>query len=67
MIRNVLEQIGGIGLYGIIALLLFASVFAGMLLWVLRMKPPYLNSMRQLPLSGDTPALSEGDHHHDGP
>jgi hypothetical protein len=52
MIKNVVEHIGGVGLYGIISASLFFAFFIGMLIWALRLKKNYLNSMRQLPLDG---------------
>ena len=52
MIKNVVEHIGGVGLYGIISVSLFFAFFIGMLIWALRLKKNYLNSMRQLPLDG---------------
>jgi len=56
MIRNVLEHIGGVGLYGIISIGLFFAFFLGMLIWALRLKKNYLDSMRELPLDGDETA-----------
>ena len=53
MIRNVLEQIGGVGVYGAISLALFFAFFAGMLVWVLRMRKPYISEMSALPLQTD--------------
>ncbi len=50
MIKNVLIHIGGVELYGMISMGLFFAVFAGTLVWVLRLKKPYLDSMRALPL-----------------
>jgi len=50
MIKNVLENIGGIGLYGIISLCLFFTFFTGMLIWAFRLRKPYLKSMEELPL-----------------
>jgi cytochrome c oxidase cbb3-type subunit IV len=52
MIRNVLEHIGGVGIYGIISISLFFAFFIGMLIWALCLKKSYLNSMRELPLDG---------------
>ncbi|MCL4785423.1 MAG: CcoQ/FixQ family Cbb3-type cytochrome c oxidase assembly chaperone [Verrucomicrobia bacterium] len=52
MLRNVVEHIGGVGLYGIISISLFFAFFTGMLIWALRLKKSYLNSMRELPLDG---------------
>ncbi len=52
MIENVLRNIGGVEVFGIVSVCLFFAFFAGMLLWVWRLKHPYLNSMRGLPLDG---------------
>lgn len=53
MIRNVLEQIGGVGIYGMISLILFFTFFIGMLCWVLRMRKPYVQEMSSMPLQSD--------------
>jgi hypothetical protein len=58
MIKNVLENIGGIGLYGIISLCLFFAFFTGMLIWAFRLRKPYLKSMEELPLD-DSEALPQ--------
>lgn len=57
MIKNVLENIGGVGIYGVISICLFFAFFLAMLVWVWRLKKPHLDSMRELPLNdGNTPA-----------
>ena len=33
MIKNILSDIGGIGIYGVISMCLFFAVFTGVLLW----------------------------------
>ena len=58
MIQNVLTHIGGIGIYGIVSIGLFFAVFIGVLIWALRLKQPYLNSMRELPLDGESAPAS---------
>jgi hypothetical protein len=58
-VENVLNSIGGVGVFGIISICLFFAVFVGVLLWTLRLKQPYLKSMRELPLDG--PAAPEPD------
>jgi hypothetical protein len=50
MIRNVLQDIGGIGLYGVISICLFVAVFSGAFLWACLLRKPFLQSMSQLPL-----------------
>ena len=55
MIKNVLSNIGGVGLYGVISICLFFAVFIGMVVWAMRLKKPFLNSMSGLPLNdGET-------------
>ena len=56
MIQNVLTGIDGVGLYGVISICIFVAVFLGVVLWVLRLKKPYLKTMRELPLTDDVPA-----------
>ena len=41
-------------MYGVISICLFFAVFAGVLVWTIRLKQPYLNSMRELPLDGES-------------
>lgn len=50
MIRDVLSRIGGVGVYGMISIVLFFVVFLGVLVWVVRLKRNYLETMSQLPL-----------------
>ena len=59
MIQNVMHSIGGTSVYGVISICLFFAVFASVLVWTLCLKPPYLNSMRELPLEGESAADSE--------
>jgi len=56
MIRNVLTHTSGISLYGVLSICLFFAAFLGVLAWTLRLKKPYLNSMRALPLDEGEPA-----------
>lgn len=64
MIKNVLTEIGGIGLYGIISICLFFLVFSGALVWVFLMRKPFLNSLSQLPLEdGVKSELQKGTSH----
>lgn len=55
MIENVMHKMGGVEMFGIISICLFFAFFTGMLLWAVRLKPPYLKSMRELPLDGEAP------------
>lgn len=55
MIRNVLQEIGGIGLYGVISICLFVAVFSGAFLWACLLRQSTLNAISQLPLEdGET-------------
>lgn len=63
MIRNVLTDIGGIGLYGVISVCLFFGVFTGALIWAFLLRKPHLNDMSQLPLDdGSRETSNESDH-----
>jgi hypothetical protein len=53
MIENVLHHIGGVANYGVISIALFFGCFVGVTAWALRLKRPYLNTMRGLPLEDD--------------
>ncbi len=57
MIQNVLQDIGAVGLYGVISVCLFFLVFSGALLWALALKEPHLKSMSALPLDAGQPAV----------
>lgn len=52
MFENILRDLGGIGLIGIISVCLFFVFFIGMLFWAARLKKPYLKAMQSLPLDG---------------
>ena len=56
MIENVTHSIGGISMYGVVSICLFVAVFTGVLVWTIRLKKSYLNSMRELPLDGASAA-----------
>lgn len=67
MIRNVLSDIGGVGIYGVISVCLFFTTFSVMLVWALLKRRPFLNYMGSLPLA-DEPAPSaprKGDSDHE--
>jgi hypothetical protein len=63
MIKNVVQDIGGVGLYGLISLCLFFSVFTGALVWACLHKRSFCTAMSSLPLEDGT--LSKGDKHHE--
>lgn len=54
MIENIMHDMGGIGMYGIISIGIFFGFFAGMLIWTACLKKPYVNTMRTLPLEPET-------------
>lgn len=53
MIQNVLTHLGGIGLYGVLSLCLFCTVFAGVLAWTFVLRPSHLDRMARIPLEND--------------
>ena len=64
MIKNVLSDIGGVGLYGVVSISLFFSVFIGMLLWVWAMKKSFAQTMSALPLNdGEKKSERKGASH----
>ncbi len=63
MIRNVVQDIGGVGLYGVISICLFFAVFTGTLVWAFRQKQSTLKQHSQLPLEdGTAVSTSKGNH-----
>jgi hypothetical protein len=62
MIKNVVQEIGGIGLYGVISLCLFFSVFTGALIWAFRHQREFCSSMSTLPLEEDAPTKGHLGH-----
>ncbi len=66
MIKNVLNDIGGVGLYGVISVCLFFAVFLGALVSALRHQPSFVKKMSALPLEdGETSAPTKGEIRHD--
>jgi hypothetical protein len=63
MIRNVLTDIGGIGLYGVISICLFFGVFSGALIWAFLLRKPHLRQMSQLPLNDGSRETSQPSDH----
>ncbi|HEU6447023.1 MAG TPA: CcoQ/FixQ family Cbb3-type cytochrome c oxidase assembly chaperone [Verrucomicrobiae bacterium] len=57
MVENVLQDIEGVGLYGVISICIFFAVFIAAITWMMSLKKADLNSMSQLPLQdGSIPA-----------
>ena len=50
MFKEVLRDIGGIGLYGVVSISLFFSVFTGSLIMACLHRKSYLDAMSSLPL-----------------
>ena len=65
MIQNVLRDIGGIGLYGVVSVCLFFLVFSIALVRACLLKKSFLNSMSALPLDDGEPAPTKGVSHHE--
>ena len=64
MIKNVLSDIGGVGIYGVISISLFFAVFIGMLIWAFRMKKSFTQKMSALPLhDGEKESKQKGESH----
>jgi hypothetical protein len=64
MIKNVIQDIGGVGIYGIISICLFFTVFSGALVWAFLQTKGLLNTMSALPLEDDEnfKNILKGDH-----
>jgi hypothetical protein len=62
MIKNVLSDIGGIGIYGVISICLFFAVFTGALFFSLRMKKSQADQLGSLPLHDGEPAQKGVSH-----
>lgn len=66
MIKNVLNDIGGIGIYGVISICLFFAVFTGALVWSLLLKKADLDSRSALPLEdGSVAPAAKGNSRHE--
>jgi hypothetical protein len=67
MIENVLNGIGGVGVFGVISICIFFGFFTGMALWAACLKKSYLNSMSGLPLDSESalPKKSSDQNHHE--
>ena len=59
MIKNVLTEIGQVGVFGVIALAIFFGFFTCMVVWAFCLKKPYLNSMGELPVDADDQPMEE--------
>ena len=59
MIRNIMQEIGGIGIYGIASMMLFVIFFLGATLWAVLLGKPHIAHMSNLPLEADVTDLNE--------
>ena len=62
MIKNVLSDIGGIGIYGIISVCLFFTVFMSALIWACLYRKQFLSSMSTLPLNDGSKEIESSGH-----
>ncbi len=60
MIQNVLHHIGGIGLFGVVSVCLFFTVFSIAVAYACLLKRPFLKSMGALPLNDSYPDSKKG-------
>jgi hypothetical protein len=66
MIKNVLSDIGGIGIYGVISICLFVAVFIGAFIWSMLLKKSELDSRSMLPLEdGSLSPTPKGNSRHE--
>jgi hypothetical protein len=66
MIKNVLSDIGGIGIYGVISICLFFAVFTGAFIWSMLLKKSDLDSRSVLPLEdGSIAPTPKGNSRHE--
>ncbi|HYE32041.1 MAG TPA: hypothetical protein VEH27_11470 [Methylomirabilota bacterium] len=66
MVKNILQSIGGIGLYGVISVCLFFAVFSGAVLLACLHRRGFLDRMSVMPLEdGERPIQSAGGSDHE--
>ncbi len=65
MIKNVLSDLGGVGLYGVISICIFFAFFTGALIWTFAQRKSLMNTMELLPLADDETPAQEGDSRHE--
>ena len=66
MIKNVLSDIGGVGVYGVVSICLFFAVFTGALVWSMLLKKTDLASRSMLPLEdGSVAPATKGKSSHE--
>ena len=66
MIKNVLSEVGGIGIYGIVSVCLFFLVFTGAVVWTLLQRQTLMNTLGELPLAdGEVTPSAPGESRHE--
>lgn len=58
MIKNLIESIEGVEVFGIIGLVIFFSFFVVMTIWLIKVDKNYINKMKHLPLQPDYDEIS---------
>jgi hypothetical protein len=53
MIKNVLQEVGGLGVYALISMLLFFTVFTGAIVFTFVQRPSLCRKMESLPLEDE--------------
>jgi len=53
MIQNVLRNLGGVGIYGVVSVCLFFTVFTIAMVWAFAQKKSFLNAMSSVPLDDE--------------
>jgi hypothetical protein len=54
MVKNVIQEIGGLGVYALTSLLLFFAVFTGAVIWTFLQRPSLCRKMGALPLEDES-------------
>jgi cytochrome c oxidase cbb3-type subunit IV len=65
MFKNVVSEIGGVGVYGVVSICLFFAVFIGVIAWAMLLKKPFLKTMSDLPLQDGSTTSETKEHSHE--
>lgn len=63
MIQNVIRDMGGIAVFGVISVCLFFTVFTGAMIWALAQRKSLCEKMRALPFDDGSISETKGDSH----
>lgn len=58
MFQNILHDLGGVALYGVVSICLFFLVFTTALVWAMTRRSTVLREIEQLPLAEDLSSIS---------